>query len=1109
MSINLNREPYYDDYDASKQYTQILAVPGRAEQAREFTQVQTMLLDIIKRLSETVLKEGKIVSGMSFSIDEDNLIVEDGRVYLNGIIHEFKKQSIKITKEGKESIGVKLEQKIVTESEDESLRDPARGFSNYRQAGAHRVQSIPVLTKDDPNSPTIYEFMDGMLISDPLKPELDAISDLLARRTYDEAGNYKVQGLEIWAENRNADQVTVQVGAGKAYILGYEITKPSAERVIVDKPKETSYVLNEPKMFNTGTSKYHLNMNPVSSIDNLVATVEVTQTITRGSVGGGVDYLPNTPVVEIVSITQGGTTYIQGTDFMLSANSVDWSLSGKEPNPGSSYTITYRYNKKMKEGTDFELGFDGEGDDRRYYINIITSEKIVNGTQINIDYSYFLARGDLVSLSKDGEIIITKGQPAIMSRVVFPRTTDPELLNLGTVLHPPNSDNVYYNSKATTRLSMEELQSFVTRIKDLEYNMALTALDQEAINSETGLSLKGIFSDGFGSTARGDVHHPEFSVEYDLQNGEIGLRTGEFKFELPEVNTSISDINTWGRLVTAPMYEVLEVSQPFATGSILVNPYRTFNQLGTLRLTPQVDNWVDETLVVENREVNLGTISTRGWSRSATMMNDYQGFDWSTTGRMGSWSSQTISGSKTTASEVILDEVITFMRQREVIFEAQDLIPYSDNLTLLFGGEPVNITPIDGHQAGTKPGTIRANANGVARGKFMVPAGVRTGTREVTLYNDNNSASTEYTSQGTRRTVQRTILTSRITIQQVDPLAQSFQFDQTRLLTSVGLFFSAKDANKSITVQVRNMVNGYPGTEVFEEKVLKPSEVKISTDGTAETCVIFDNPVMCEVGRQYCVTIMSDSDVPSMFIADLGQTDIRTKQTVARNPYAPGVLFSSSNAITWTAHQSAKLKFNLYTARFHPEGVIQFNPIHNLGADKVMILADQLTPSNTGAEWEIKINNGQFEPIGPWIDVNLNEVANTVELQARFKSSTTMSPIIALDSLSLIGFLTEVSGSYISLNTEFAQTYTEVKQVFDAFVPSGCTVNAQFSHDGVNWIDGQLQQVDPIDQQYSRYTFLTTIPESANARNFRARINITASNSILRPRVRRFINIVR
>lgn len=1107
MSINLNREPYFDDYDPSKQYTKILAVPGRAEQAREFTQIQTLLLDVIKRLSETVLKEGKIVSGMSFTINGDDLIVQDGRIYLDGIIHEFKKQSVKITKQGREQVGVRLEQKIVTEAEDSSLRDPSRGFSNYQQPGAHRVKSVPVLTINDPNSHIIYEFMDGVLRSDPDRPDLDVISDILARRTYDEAGNYKVSGLDVWAENRNKDQVTVQVDAGKAYILGYEVVKPSAERVIVDKPKDVSHVYNEPKLYNSEISKYYLNMNPVDKISTLTATVQITQNITRGSVGGGLDYLPNTPVVEIVSIYQGQTEYIQGTDFALSSNAVDWALPGKEPTPGSSYTITYRYNKKMVEGEDFELKYDGEGDERKFYVEIKNND-VVTGTQINIDYSYFLGRGDLISLSKDGEIIVTKGQPAILSRVIFPNTTDPELLNLGTILHPPDSNNVYYNSRATTRLSMEELQKFVTRIKDLEYNMALTALDQEAINAETGLLLKGIFSDGFGSTSRGDVNHPDFSVGYDLVRGEIGLRTGEFKLKLPSLNEELSRMNTWGRLVTAPMYEVLEVSQKYATGTMLVNPYRVFNQLGTLELKPKVDNWIDEEIIVENRTVDLGTINTSLWSNTSRVMDNYQGFEWSSHNKASV--TQTITGVRTTsASETILEEAVTFMRQRDVEFEATNLIPYSDNLVLTFGGEQVDITPIDGTQPGTQPGTVKADANGVAKGKFRVPAGVRTGTREVTLYNDNNTAYTEYTSMGMRRVTQQTVLTSRVTIRQVDPLAQSFQFDQARLLTSVGLFFSAIDPNKNITVQIRNMVNGYPGQEVYEEKVLRPEEINVSDNGSAETKVVFDNPVMCEVGRQYCVTIMSDSDIPSMFIADLGGVDLITKETVGSNPYAPGVLFSSSNAITWTAHQSSNLKFNLYTARFEPEGVIQFDPIENLGADRVMVLANQLTPSNTGAEWEISINGKPFEPIGTWISTDLDEVANTVELRAKFKSSTTMSPIISFDNLSLAGFLTEVSGSYISLNTEFSQVYTEVKQVFDAYVPSGCSVEAQFSYDGTNWITAELQKVEPVDQQFSRYTYLTNIPESENATNFRARINITASNSILRPRVRRFINVVR
>ena len=41
QKTNLNAAPYYDDFDADKNYHRILFRPGYAVQARELTQLQT------------------------------------------------------------------------------------------------------------------------------------------------------------------------------------------------------------------------------------------------------------------------------------------------------------------------------------------------------------------------------------------------------------------------------------------------------------------------------------------------------------------------------------------------------------------------------------------------------------------------------------------------------------------------------------------------------------------------------------------------------------------------------------------------------------------------------------------------------------------------------------------------------------------------------------------------------------------------------------------------------------------------------------------------------------------------------------------------------------
>ena len=50
-----------------------------------------------------------------------------------------------------------------------------------------------------------------------------------------------------------------------------------------------------------------------------------------------------------------------------------------------------------------------------------------------------------------------------------------------------------------------------------------------------------------------------------------------------------------------------------------------------------------------------------------------------------------------------------------------------------------------------------------------------------------------------------------------DPLAQSFLCEASggMMLTSIDLFFQAKDSHMPVSVEIRNMVNGYPEISSF------------------------------------------------------------------------------------------------------------------------------------------------------------------------------------------------------------------------------------------------------------------------------------------------------
>lgn len=67
INTNLNTAPYYDDFDLENQYYRVLFKPGFALQARELTQLQSVLQSQIEQFGDNIFKEGSIVKGCNFT----------------------------------------------------------------------------------------------------------------------------------------------------------------------------------------------------------------------------------------------------------------------------------------------------------------------------------------------------------------------------------------------------------------------------------------------------------------------------------------------------------------------------------------------------------------------------------------------------------------------------------------------------------------------------------------------------------------------------------------------------------------------------------------------------------------------------------------------------------------------------------------------------------------------------------------------------------------------------------------------------------------------------------------------------------------------------------
>ena len=300
---------------------------------------------------------------------------------------------------------------------------------------------------------------------------------------------------------------------------------------------------------------------------------------------------------------------------------------------------------------------------------------------------------------------------------------------------------------------------------------------------------------------------------------------------------------------------------------------------------------------------------------------------------------------------------VPFIRSRIVTFAATRLkpntkvYPYFDNEAVIS-----YITPT----GGSLGGNLITDANGAVSGSFAIPDPKdstkprwRTGERVFRLTSSSSNdltsapdtaANAEYIAKGIIETVQNTIIstrtagiefratneteavtqtsTTRGAARQVgyhDPLAQTFMIDDEGgvFLTSIDIYFSTKDANVPVTLQVRNTVNGYPGQSIlpFSEITLNPSDVNISSDGSTATTFTFDSPVYVQENTEYAFVLMANTTDYNVYVARLGQTALNSNRTISEQPYA-GVFFKSQNGVTWSADQNEDIKFKVKRAEF-------------------------------------------------------------------------------------------------------------------------------------------------------------------------------------------------
>ncbi len=384
---------YKDDYTDSDNYHRILFNAGRALQARELTQLQTIIQSEIGRLGRHLFKEGAAVNpggvmvnnsyefikldttvnplptnpselvgiqltttsgiivevleaieadgsdpatlyvkyvstsagtsgsssvrvaagedltgtGYTLSIQSTNTVSNPAagqgtKAYIHGgdfwtqghfvFAAEQSKILSKYTTTPFADIGFKVQQIIVTSSDNQALFDNQGATQNLSSPGADRYQiRLIFATRDeilpDENFVYVAQVQNGVVVTAVSgTDDYNKINDVLALRTKEESGNYIAKKFTLkFDDNEDTDYLNFVVSPGTAYVNGYRANRDVNTLIPVLKPRTTVSKNNEVVAANYGNyiiasgNKGIPNVNTIESMNLRSATAHGGSTI--------------------------------------------------------------------------------------------------------------------------------------------------------------------------------------------------------------------------------------------------------------------------------------------------------------------------------------------------------------------------------------------------------------------------------------------------------------------------------------------------------------------------------------------------------------------------------------------------------------------------------------------------------------------------------------------------------------------------------------------------------------------------------------------------------------------------------------------------------------
>lgn len=820
------------------------------------------------------------------------------------------------------------------------------------------------------------------------------------------------------------------------------------------------------------SSSFQLGFRPVKDIINLVADLEENQRpIVRGPVSGTSDLLGDDTVFKLVVVSQGDTVYRENIDYTLINQSEILWLNNDQPQPGTTYFVTYIYTQPLSKNVDYVLNTT---DDSIVFIGKTPARNYT----FRVTYTYYLAKEGIIYLQSDGNVGYVISNSA--KNPVSPKPSDNVLSLAKFRFYQDSVELINYDCKA---FKLEELRDLIQLTRNNVLNLDKLKLSNYAFLTayrDAQQEPVGVVSNNYVDTDGLNYADPQNDFSFSFVSNAITTSYTHTDVLLQYVSGGVPETNV-GNLI----YFLHLDSEPFllleqqkSSSSVAISTVYRDKVKGHMYLSNRhlfrnksVTSVIPCDSIVSSTSISLrDTVSNSFIKESNNLVRD----------QLMSVAEQVVSNTvnglptvlsyENTSSLLSLASVQPKCDQVELYITVEDLIPNSGGYRVYIAGVRVDFEPKNGtsYQSPNQQSPVMsAKADGTLECTVSIvdlPIGAHTvevigynGYAKSSVYVYNNllnqvvfTAARQFNlplNLGLKTEEMLPVLKSDAPIYQItlnndllnpgaipavvstvtdpytdllEPIHQSFSVPVYCHLSQVKVKFKSVSNTKTVKLLVREVIDDLPQRVIYG--IGRLTDVNVTQDASEWSTFELDFPVLLSPLNTYCFSLLPEDDNFELFVSKVNEADLNTGDLIADQFYLSGDLYLSTDGIRLEKQFDLDLTYQLIVNRYVDESVIV-----DLGTydqldffNSFCVNCRNVEPLETDIRFEYRLPGNNWIEFQPNLVICLESAATAVDIRAHLSTvNEFVSPYLMIQGASVSLYSSNSEGAIVSKTDQY------------------------------------------------------------------------------------------